>query len=176
MTGPPVRLDFAGPRLRTTVTGVVLFVFGLGAVIAASLEYRAVSGRRASFELQLAAALRRSIRDPADRVHTARLNEEAAGVVRELGTPWTAVLADLEQASRDKAGEVAVLSVEPDHEKHRIRINGESRDLSNALTYVQRLQASRSLRYPMLDSHEVVADDPENPVRFVLTADWQESP
>lgn len=176
MTGPPVRLDFAGPRVRTTVTGVVLFIFGLSAVAAASLEYRAVSARRASLELELAAALRRSTHDPADRMHAARLNEEGVAVARELGTPWTAMLADLEEASRDNEGQIAVLSVEPEHDKHRIRINGESRDLSSALAYVQRLQASRSLRYPMLESHEVVADDQQHPVRFAVTADWRELP
>jgi hypothetical protein len=28
----------------------------------------------------------------------------------------------------------------------------------------------------MLDSHEVVAEDKDHPVRFAMTADWQESP
>jgi hypothetical protein len=38
------------------------------------------------------------------------------------------------------------------------------------------LQESRSLRYPMLDSHDVVAEDKEHPVRFAMTAQWQELP
>jgi hypothetical protein len=57
-----------------------------------------------------------------------------------------------------------------------VRINGESRDLAVALAYLGKLQASRSLRYPMLDSHEVVADNKDHPVRFAMTAEWQELP
>ncbi len=60
MSGPPVLLDFAGPRVRTTLTGVVLLIFGLGAIAAACLEYHAVTLKRAGLELKLAAALRRS--------------------------------------------------------------------------------------------------------------------
>jgi hypothetical protein len=41
---------------------------------------------------------------------------------------------------------------------------------------VTRLQATQSLRYPMLDSHEIKPDDPQHPVRFALTADWTEAP
>ncbi len=176
MSGPPVLLDFAGPRVRTTLTGVVLLIFGLGAIAAACLEYHAVTLKRAGLELKLAAALRRSSREPADRAGAIRRNDEAASIARELGTPWTAVLTDLELASRDSKGQIAVLSIEPDHEKHRIRISAESRDLAVALAYLERLQQSKSLRYPMLDSHEVVADDKEHPVRFAMTADWRELP
>ncbi len=176
MSGPPLALDFAGPRVRTTLPGVVLLVLGLSAVAAATFEYRAVTMKRAGLELKLAAALKRSSREPLNAADAARRNAEAAGIARELGAPWTAVLTDLEVASRESEGQIAVLSVEPDHEKHRIRINGESRDLAVALAYLGKLQASRSLRYPMLDSHEIVAEDKEHPVRFAMTADWREMP
>ena len=176
MSAPPVLLDFAAPRVRTTATGVLLLLFGLCAVSAAIFEYQHEVMKRAGLELKLAAELRRSSRQPANDVHVARLTEEATGIARELGTPWTEVLAELEAASQENKGQVAVLSVEPDHEKHRVRINAESRDLSLALAYVRRLQNSKSLRYPMLDSHEVVAADNEHPIRFAMTADWRESP
>jgi len=176
MSGPLVRLDFAGPRVRTTFTGIALLAVGLVLVTAAGLEYHAMTAKRAGLELKLAAAMRHAARDPASAARAMRMGEEAAGIARELGTPWTAMLADLEAASRDNSGKVAVLSVEPDHVKHRVRISGESRDLPGALAYVQRLQTSRSLRYPMLDSHEVVVDDKDRPVRFAMTADWREMP
>lgn len=176
MSAPLVLLDFAAPRVRTTVTGVLLLLFGLCAVSAAAFEYRHEVMKRAGLELKLAAELRHSARQPATDVHVARLTEEATGIARELGTPWTEVLAELEAASQENKGQIAVLSVEPDHDKHRVRINGESRDLSLALAYVRRLQNSKSLRYPMLDSHEVVAADNEHPIRFAMTADWRESP
>jgi len=176
MKAPPVMLDFAAPRVQITLPGVLLMVLGIGAAAAACLEYRAVEMRRAGLEVKLAVALQHTRRNPADGVRTLRLSEEAAKVAGELGTPWTAVLSDLEVASRDSAGSVSVLSIEPDAEKHRVRINGESKDLSGALAYVGRLQGSRSLLYPMLDSHELVADDKDHPVRFAMSAQWRELP
>ncbi len=57
-----------------------------------------------------------------------------------------------------------------------MHITGEAKDLPLALAYVQRLQSSSLLRYPMLDSHELKADDPQRPVRFAMTAEWREAP
>jgi hypothetical protein len=68
---------------------------------------------------------------------------------------------------------VAVLSIEPDHSKRLVHITGESRDLPTALAYVQRLQKSTLLRYPMLDTHDLKTDDPQHPVRFALSAEWR---
>jgi hypothetical protein len=68
------------------------------------------------------------------------------------------------------------LSVEPDPDKRRVRIDGESKDLGAALVYLAKLQASRTLSYPMLDSHEVKGDDKDHPVRFAMTAQWREQP
>jgi hypothetical protein len=172
MSAPVILLDFAGPRIRHTLLGVILFAFGLLAVTAAGFEYHSLNARRAGLELKLAAALRQARPDPAKDARNAHAIDEAAGVATELGTPWTDMLADLELASRDSEGRVAVLAIEPDQEKHRVRISGESKDLTQALSYLSRLQAANTLKFPMLDSHEVVADDKEHPVRFTLTADW----
>ena len=176
MSGPLVSLDFVAPRGRTTFTGAALLMFGLAALTVAGFEYHALNSQRAGLQLRLSAALRQSRPDPRNDVRTARENDAAAGIATVLSTPWTAMLADLELASRDSAGQVAILAIEPDHEKHRVRISAESRDLTGALGYLNRLQAGNSLQYPMLDSHEVVADDKEHPVRFTLTADWRAVP
>jgi hypothetical protein len=176
MSGPQVALDFAGPSVRTTFVGVLLLLVGLGALGAAGLEYLSFTNRKAGLELKLAAALRNSRREPATAGASARLSAEGTNLAQELGAPWTALLTDLEKASQDSKGQIAVLAVEPDHDKHRVRISGESKDLAVALTYIERLQESSSLRYPMLDSHEVVADDNAHPVRFTMSADWREMP
>jgi hypothetical protein len=176
MSGPRVALDFAGPRVRTTLAGVLLLLVGLGALGAAGFEYLSIANRRAGLELKLAAALRNSNREPANAGVGARVNAEGTSLARELGAPWTALLSDLEMASQDSKGQIAVLAVEPDHDKHRVRISGESKDLAVALSYIERLHESSSLGYPMLDSHEVVADDNAHPVRFTMSADWREMP
>jgi hypothetical protein len=172
----PLLLDFAAPRVRTTFTGVVLLIVGVTGLSLACLQYSAASQRRAALELRLADAVRRASPNPADLAHSERQTAEATDITRELGTPWTGVLADLEAASHESEGKVSLLAVEPDHEKHRILIKAESKDLPLALAYLERLQKARSLRFPMLDSHEIVAEDKDHPVRFAMTAEWQESP
>jgi hypothetical protein len=169
-------VDFVGRRSRLTLFGTVLLLLGVGAATAACLEYRALEAQRAGLELKLQAAARSGHRDPALEARSAGLTEEAGSVARELGTPWTKLLAQLEDASRDSTGQIALLSVEPDRSKHNVRITGESRDLPLVLAYVQRLQSSAMLRYPMLDTHDVKIDDPQRPIRFALTAEWRELP
>jgi hypothetical protein len=173
---PVVRIDFAAPRIRTTLPGVLLLFVGVGAVTAAYLEYRVIEAHKAGLELRLAASAHHVAPNPESDARARRSNEDVGRIVGELGTPWTAVLSDLESATQESAGGISVLSVEPDHDKRRVRINGESKDLGAALAYLERLQKSRSLSYPMLDSHEVVADDKEHPVRFAMTAQWRELP
>jgi len=169
-----IGVDFVQRRSRLMLTGGVLLVLGVAAATAAFLEYRALESRRAVLELKLKDANRNSRRDPAQLARADSLSKEAGSVARELGTPWTKLLAELEAASRDSTEQVALLSVEPDHAKHSVRITGESRDLPMVLAYLDRLQTSALLRYPMLDTHEIKADDPQHPVRFALTAEWRE--
>ncbi len=176
MSAPLVQLDFAANRTRVTPLGVILLMLGLGAAAAAYLEYRSVEQRRAGLELKLAAALRQGRPQTSVDPRAVRLLEEADRVAQQLGTPWTGLLEELELASRDTQGQVAVLSIEPDQEKHSVHITGESRTLPIALAYLQRLQSAHSLRYPMLDSHDVRTDDAERPVRFAMTAEWREAP
>jgi hypothetical protein len=57
-----------------------------------------------------------------------------------------------------------------------VRVSAEARTLELALHYVERLQSSRSLEYPMLDRHEIRSTDPQRPVRFELTGLWKDSP
>lgn len=176
MSGPPVRLSFVHRPARVTVLGGALLVVGVAAAATAYFGYRELDSRRAGLELKLDAALRRAHRDPALDLRAQGLSIEAGRVAEELGTPWTKLLGELEAASHDSSGQIAVLSIAPDHTKRLVHITGESRDLPTALAYVQRLQQSSLLRYPMLDSHDVRTDDPQHPVRFGLSAEWREAP
>jgi len=176
MSAPRVSIDFVSRRRPLTLAGAVLLALGAGAVTATYLEYSSIEARRGGIESKLQAFNRRSQRDPAQELRAAALSEEAGRVAEELATPWTSLLAELEGASRDSAEQIALLSVEPDHAKHHVRITGESRDLPRVLAYVQRLQSSALLRYPMLESHDVKTDDPQHPVRFAMTAEWRELP
>jgi hypothetical protein len=90
-----------------------------------------------------------------------------------LWVPWSSLLAELEAASQDVESTVSLLEVEPDPAKHVVRITAEARTLPDALAYLERLQKSTMLRYPMLESHELRKDDPQRPVRVKLSAEWR---
>jgi hypothetical protein len=171
-----IQLDFAGGRRSLSWAGGVLLTLGLLAAAAVLLEYRDLGQHRAGLELRLAAAARAQARaaPPPESAADARIAVSAQQAALDLATPWTLLLSELEQASKETQGQVALLGIEPDHAKHTVRVTAESRSLALALAYVERLQSSRSLAYPMLDRHEIRADDAQHPVRFELTGTWRD--
>jgi hypothetical protein len=172
-----IQLDFSGARPAWSLAGALLLGVGVVAAGVVLLEYRNISQHRAGLELKLAALARAdALSNPAETPADARVAVSVEQAATDLATPWTLLLAELEQASKDSQGEVALLGVEPDHGKHNVRVSAEARTMKLALAYVERLQASRSLNYPMLDRHEIRADDAQHPVRFELTGEWRDAP
>ena len=172
-----IQLDFAGGRPALSLAGGLLLAVGVVAAGAVFLEYRSVTQHRAGLELRLAALARADALAAAPTTTPAdsRMLVSVQQAATDLATPWTLLLAELEQASKETQGEVSLLGVEPDHGKHNVRVSAEARTLALALAYVQRLQASRSLSYPMLDRHEIRADDAQHPVRFELSGAWKDT-
>jgi hypothetical protein len=173
-----IQLDFAGRRRSMSWPGAILLALGLGAAAAVLLEYHIVGERRAGLELRLAALNRIRIPEASgrDAAADARIALSAQQAALDLATPWTQLLSELEQAGKETQGQVALLGVEPDHARHNVRVSAEARTLALALAYVERLQSSRSIQYPMLDRHEIRADDAQHPVRFDLTGEWRDAP
>jgi len=176
MSAPRLQLDFEGKQRRSGgVLGVVLAVLGVAAVTGAWLQLRTVAAQREGLELRREALARVASRN-VDLTQIKGLgSQDTIKTVRELATPWSQLLGELESASSDNTGSVAILAIEPDHAKHRVKVTAEARNLPVALAYVKRLKQTHVLRYAMLDSHEVRADDREHPVRFQLSADWTDA-
>lgn len=171
-----IQLDFAGRRRGISLVGGLLLAAGAMAASGVLLEYRVMSEHRAGLETRLATLARAKARVPPVSSTDVRVAASAEQAALDLATPWTLLLSELERASKEAEGQVAVLGVEPDHAKHNVRVIAESRTLALALSYIERLQSSRSLQYPMLDRHEIRADDPQHPVRFELTGAWRDAP
>ncbi len=170
-----IELDLSRRRPRVNRRGAALLALGVAAAALVFLDYHGGSVRRSALELRLAPSpsVRRGAKP--DKA-AAQAAGEARAAFAELTTPWSALLQDLELASAQTDGSVAVLGVEPDREKRQVRVLAEARTLPLALAYVERLQKSHALRYPMLESHEVQLKDPQRPVRFQIKADWSLSP
>jgi len=171
MKTQPMRLDFQSADRGGGLAGLLVLGAGCVGLVTLGLLFHSTALQREGLELKLEAL---------ESSHDAGLSsvgnqntEDAGPVVAMLGAPWSLLLQELESASHDEAGSVAVLAVEPDREKGRIRITAEARDLNMALAYVERLQKSHALKFPMLDSHEVRVEDRDQPVRFQLSAEWK---
>jgi hypothetical protein len=171
-----IQFDFAHRGRRASPLAGALLALGIIAAGVVLLEYRIVGERRAGLELKLANILHANkiAAGGGESLSDARAEASVQQAATDLATPWTLLLAELEQASKDTQGEVALLGVDPDHAKHSVRVSAEARTLSLALAYVQRLQTSHSIQYPMLDRHEIRADDAQHPVRFELTGAWRD--
>jgi hypothetical protein len=169
-TPRPVRLDFVATVHEAPLAGAALCAAGLAAALALGLAFHRELAERGRLEAALAAAA--PPRHVAPTPESLKGAAEAATVARELGVPWTRLLAELEAASHESAAGVALLEIEPDPGKQRVRVSAEVRALNDALAYLERLQTSAVLRHPMLESHERRKDDPEHPVRIQLSAEW----
>lgn len=91
-------------------------------------------------------------------------------VSQQLQRPWQQLFVMLEALPQD---DVALLGLTPDARKGQVRIAAEARNLEAMLQYHQRLEASDELSDVSLLNHEVLAAQPEHPVRFTLTATWE---
>ncbi|MGE8052044.1 pilus assembly protein [Pseudomonas monteilii] len=91
-------------------------------------------------------------------------------VSQQLQRPWQQLFGMLEAMPQD---DVALLGLTPDARKGQVRIAAEARNLEAMLQYHQRLEASDELSDVSLLNHEVLAAQPEHPVRFTLTATWE---
>ncbi|AYG44875.1 pilus assembly protein [Pseudomonas sp. Leaf58] len=91
-------------------------------------------------------------------------------VSQQLQRPWQQLFSMLEAMPQD---DVALLGLTPDARKGQVRISAEARNLEAMLQYHKRLEASEELSDVSLLNHEVLAAQPEHPVRFTLTATWE---
>lgn len=98
------------------------------------------------------------------------LNEEvrrARLISQQLAFPWGNLLDAIESAATKQT---ALLALQPDVPQGVIRVTAEAKELNDAIEYVRRLSASPALRNVHLSGHQVQAQDPQRPVKFIATA------
>jgi hypothetical protein len=175
MSAPLLQLELSGRRSHGGLPGLVLAALGFLGLALVAVQFHSLDGQRAGLELRRDALIDQQNRSQATVAVAGLGAPNLDRTLRELATPWSLLLAELERASSDTSGNIAVLSIEPDHNKHRVRVVAEARSLELALAYVQRLRKTQLLQFPMLESHEIKSDDRDHPVRFQLSADWNDA-
>lgn len=172
MSVSAIRLDFQHRRGNRLLGGPLLLAAGLAIGVALVFSYRHTANEIAGIELQLA-SLQPDASDSGGESGSGASIAMASATLANLATPWGQLLDDLEAASGDSAGSIALLEIEPDREHHKIRVLAEARSLVAALGYLERLQRAGTLVNPLLESHEIRKDVPERPVRVKIMADWR---
>ena len=99
--------------------------------------------------------------------------KRANEVLFQLTLPWEELFHAVESVAGKK---IALLELEPDMEKHVVKISGEAKDLVALLNYITQLEEQEVFGTVYLQSHQVQQRDPDKPVRFVLLAAWLGKP
>jgi hypothetical protein len=172
MSVSTIQLDFQRHRGNRLLGGPLLLAAGLAVAMALVFTYRHTANEIAGIELQLVGFKPDASIILGESGSSASV-AVASATLESLATPWGQLLDDLEAASGDSAGSIALLEIEPDREHHKIRVLAEARSLVAALGYLERLQRAGTLVNPLLESHEIRKDVPERPVRVKIMADWR---
>ena len=172
---PHLQLDFARPQAQSR--GVALVVIALSALLLCLVIWQSEKseGQVALLEAELTAlgsSRDTPIRAAPSTVDGVELDErmvKANRVIRQFSTPWDDVFSGIEKASGEH---VALLSLESDPATAQVHIGAEARNFRKMLEYLERLRKDGRLSPAILQSHQVMVDDPSQPMRFTFTASW----
>lgn len=172
----PLRLDFAARRDGASLGRIVLLLAGAAAMALAAAAFQDIRSRTAQLESEFGRIKKPTVAARnAGAAGTHRPDEavrRANAVARELARRWDKVFAAIEAAGD---AEVGLLAVEPDAQKGLVRITAQSKSKQAMLRYLTRLQDKEPLQRMLLEQHQVRTDEPEQPVRFVVSGEWEQA-
>jgi hypothetical protein len=99
--------------------------------------------------------------------------KHANEVLDQITLPWDKLFQAVEWSS---GKDVALLTIEPDTEKHEVKISGEAKNIEAVLGYIKHLSTQDVFSSVYLQSHQVQKRNPEKPVRFALVVAWKVTP
>jgi len=172
-----LEFDFRREDTGQKSLGVLLLLCALASALALGMRYQQIADElameQASMRNPAAVAGRPvSVVAPGADAKVSAEYRHASEIVNELTRPWGELFASAESAITP---DVALLSIESDVEKRRVKIAGEAKNLESVLEYLRALSSRPALAEVYLESHELQRQDPQRPVRFVLSAQWAQS-
>lgn len=173
---PTLLLDFAHPQRRSMASGISAIAVAMVLLSFASWQSDQGQSRIAELEAELSslgfdrgAEARRASQS---RARGADLDErvlKANRVIRQLSTPWEDVFGSIEAANN---ADIALLSLDSDPASAVVRAGVEARNTRGMLDYLERLRVDGRLAPAILQSHQIMTEDVNRPVRFTFTASW----
>ena len=187
----PVRLRFAEApaglqrRLaghapgRAAALGLLLLAAALGCCAAVAwqtwhAEAELALAREALQALQLR-KYRRPVQgaEPAKARLTAQQLQAGSEAVRQLNTPWAALLDALEATLPDG---IALVSIEPDAARGSLRLQAEAKSLDDLLAYARALDSHALFVGVELAKHETNDQDRNRPLRLSVDIRMKDRP
>ena len=173
---PPLALDFARPQSRTHGTGLAAVAVGAVLLTLALWQSDLARERVATLDAALVSlgvgrdAERNRASQPVARGgDTDERVRKANRVIGQLSTPWDDVFSAISAANGEH---IALLSLESDPATAQVRAGAEARNAQGMLDYLERLREDGRLAPAILQSHQVMLEDPSRPVRFTFFASW----
>lgn len=170
-----LRLDYQ-PNAAFPWLGVALLVMAILGMITLGNHYSRLSEQVSSAEAKFSHSQNSANRSNSPIQNSVELAQEISNaneVLHQLSVPWEALFQAVESSG---GGKVTLLALEPDVEKHQVKINGETKNFKSLTNYLTQLQGQLVFGSVYLQSHQVQQQDPDKPVRFSLLATWQEKP
>ena len=162
-------------RASRAGTGILM----IGVVVAASAiaEYRAARDELSVLNAT-AAELRKghkrlTVTEPPSKHGMAAELKTAQSTLQRLGVPWNDLFASLESVRVDG---VALLAIEPDAVKNRLKLTAEARSADDMLLFVERLRSTSTIGEATLAKHQLHTGRSPEPLRFDVLAIWNKSP
>ena len=171
-----MNLDFRRRDRRAGWAGVALLAAALAAGAVSARQYLQLADQLAMTQTEMrdaTLAARKKAGTSASAGEPQALASEikrAGEVLRQLTLPWGELFASAESAATP---DVALLSIESDTDRRRVKISGEAKNLESILEYLRYLEAKPVLMDVYLQSHELQKQDKQQPVRFMISAEWR---
>ena len=172
----PLALDFAQPQGQSRTTAIVviavaalLLSLSLWQSDKARVRVSTLESELSSLGVKHDAGRIRSAPETATGVELEERMRKANRVIRQLSTPWEDVFGGIESAN---GKHVALLSLDSDPSNAEVRVGAEARSAQKMLEYLERLRQDGRLSPAILQSHQIMTEDPSRPIRFTFTASW----
>ena len=164
----PLKLDFQRPAagwVGSSRIGLAMLALGLLLAGGQAWRYLDMQARVAAAEDRAAELAKKS----AAGNRSGAVEKGQSELLRHLSHPWDRLLTDLASAA---SPDLALLALDADGIRGRLRLLGEGKSLDEVLAYVHRLGTSASLVHPELVSHEMRLVDGQPVVGFTIQAGW----
>ena len=172
-----LHLDYQARTQPFPWAGAGLLAITLALVALVGVHYRNTLEQIGYWEAKTGAAERASGRhltgSQRELAEMALEIKHANEVLSQITLPWDRLFQAVEWSS---GKDVALLTIEPDAEKHEVKISGEAKNIGAVLNYIGHLAAQDVFSNVYLQSHQVQKHNLEKPVRFALVVSWKVSP